>query len=103
MTIHKAKGLEAPIVLLPWADFELKPRTDSLFWTDQLSDQYSKYKLLPLSFTSDLQDSHFANAYQQELLEGLTEGLNTVYVAFTRARQRLHVCSVVPSGKIAVR
>jgi len=101
MTIHKAKGLEAPIVLLPWADFELKPRTDSLFWTDQLSDQYSKYKLLPLSFTSDLQHSHFANAYQQELLEGLTEGLNTVYVAFTRARQRLHVCSVVPSAKIA--
>ena len=99
MTIHKAKGLEAPIVLLPWADFELKPRKDSLFWTDQLSDQYRKYKLLPLSFTSDLQDSHFANAYQQELLEGLTEGLNTVYVAFTRARQRLYVCSVIPSAK----
>ena len=101
MTIHKAKGLEAPIVLLPWADFDLKPRTDSLFWTDQLSGQYSKYKLLPLSFTRDLQDSHFANAYQQELLEGLTEGLNTVYVAFTRARQRLHVCSVTPSAKVA--
>ncbi len=101
MTIHKAKGLEAPIVLLPWADFELKPRKDSLFWTDQLSHQYRKYKLLPLSFTRDLQDSHFANAYQQELLEGLTEGLNTVYVAFTRARQRLYVCSVAPSGRVA--
>lgn len=101
MTIHKAKGLEAPIVLLPWADFALKPRQDSLFWTDQLSDQYSKYKLLPLSFTRDLQDSHFAKAYQQEMLEGLTEGLNTVYVAFTRARQRLYICSVIPSGKLA--
>ena len=100
MTIHKAKGLEAPIVLLPWADFELKPNKDSLFWTDKLSSQYAKYKLLPLSFTSDLMDSHFAQAYQQELLEGLTEGLNTVYVAFTRARQRLYVCSVRPRSKV---
>ena len=100
MTIHKAKGLEAPIVLMPWADFQLKPNKDSLFWTDQLTSQYEKYKLLPLSFTSDLMDSHFAQAYQQELLEGLTEGLNTVYVAFTRARQRLYVCSVKPGRKV---
>jgi ATP-dependent exoDNAse (exonuclease V) beta subunit len=102
MTIHKAKGLEAPIVILPRADFELKPRKDSLFWTDQLSEPYTKYKLLPLSYTSDLLESHFADAYQKELIEGLTEGLNTIYVAFTRARQRLYVYSVKPSsGKVA--
>ncbi len=100
MTIHKAKGLEAPIVLIPWADFELKPRKDTLFWTDQLPDRYAKYKLLPLSFSSELIDSKFADAYRQELLEGLTEGLNTVYVAFTRARQRLYVGSYQPSGTL---
>jgi ATP-dependent exoDNAse (exonuclease V) beta subunit len=100
MTIHKAKGLESPIVLLPWADFELKPRKDTLFWTDQLPDRYAKYKLLPLSFSSELTDSRFADAYRQELLEGLTEGLNTVYVAFTRARQRLYVGSYQPSGSL---
>ena len=101
MTIHKAKGLEAPIVLMPWADFELKPRKDSLFWTGQLPDQYAKYKLLPLSFSAELVDSQFAGAYRKELLEGLTEGLNTVYVAFTRARQRLYVCSYQPSRAVA--
>ena len=99
MTIHKAKGLESPIVLIPWADYELKPRSDSLFWTDQLPSQYEKYKLLPLSFSKELLESQFAEAYQREFLEGLTEGLNTVYVAFTRARQQLHVCSVVPYKK----
>ena len=46
-------------------------------------------------------ESDFSEAYQQELLEGLTEALNTVYVAFTRARQRLYVCSMTP-GKIAI-
>ncbi|GJM27593.1 MAG: DNA helicase [Cyclobacteriaceae bacterium] len=101
MTIHKAKGLESPIVLIPWADFELKPRKDNLFWTDELSAQFSKYKLLPLSFSSELMDSYFSSAYQQELLEGLTEGLNTVYVAFTRARQRLYVNSIKPTRSIA--
>jgi len=101
MTIHKAKGLEAPIVLLPWADFELKPRKETLFWTDQLPGRYAKFKLLPLSFSADLTNSQFATAYRQELLEGLTEGLNTVYVAFTRARQRLYVCSYRPSRDVS--
>ena len=97
MTIHKAKGLEAPLVIMPWTDFELKPRQDTLYWTDQLPGPYKKYKLLPLSFTSDLLLSHFSASYQQELLEGLIEGLNTMYVAFTRARQRLYVCASQPS------
>jgi len=99
MTIHKAKGLESPIVMVPWADFELKPRGDSLFWTETLTGPYQKYKLLPLSFTNDLMDSQFAEAFQQELLEGLIEGLNTVYVAFTRAGQRLYVNSKMQSKK----
>lgn len=102
MTIHKAKGLEAPIVFIPWADYELKPRKDTLFWTDQLPERYAKFKLLPLSFSADLIDSQFADAYRQELLEGLTEGLNSVYVAFTRARQRLYVCSYRPSRDVDV-
>ncbi len=98
MTIHKAKGLEAPIVVIPKADFELKPRKDSIFWTDYLTTQYQRFKLLPLSFSKELLDSHFQQAYRQELLEGLIEGLNVTYVAFTRPRHELYVNSVKPSS-----
>lgn len=97
MTIHKAKGLEAPIVVVPRADFELKPRKDTIFWTDRLPPQYDRFKLLPLSFSSDLLQSHFAEAFRRELMEGLIEGLNVAYVAFTRARDRLHVFTVKSS------
>ena len=98
MTIHKAKGLEAPVVVIPKADFELKPRKDSIFWTDYLTEQYQRFRLLPLSFSKDLLDSHFDQAYQQELLEGLIEGLNVTYVAFTRPRSELYINSVRPSS-----
>ncbi len=97
MTIHKAKGLEAPLVIVPKADFEIKPRKDSIFWTDQLLAQYEQFRLLPLSFSSELTESHFAVGYRRELLEGLVEGLNMAYVAFTRARDRLYIMSQTPS------
>ena len=96
MTIHKAKGLEAPIVIVPKADFEIKPRQDTIFWTDQLLPQYQQFQLLPLSFNKELTESHFDQGFRQELLEGLVEGLNMAYVAFTRARDRLYVMTERP-------
>ncbi|MEO1054807.1 MAG: UvrD-helicase domain-containing protein [Bacteroidota bacterium] len=91
MTIHKAKGLEAPIVIIPFADFALRTKANSTFWTDQLSDDYEAYKLLPLNYSKNLMDSSFDGAYRQELLEGLVDRLNVTYVAFTRPREQLYV------------
>ena len=90
-TVHQAKGLEAPIVILPFANFDLKPLPRSTFWTDKLADQFQDFKLLPVDFSNKLLESDFDEAYREELVEELLERLNVAYVAFTRARDQLYL------------
>lgn len=91
MTVHKAKGLERPIVIMPFANFDLRTKGYTTFWTDKLSDKYDPFRLLPLNFSSKLLETDFAEAYKYELQDGMVERLNSVYVAFTRAITRLYV------------
>lgn len=93
MTVHKAKGLEKPIVMLPYANYLMKPLPNSIFWTSLLPEQYKKYKLLPFNFVKDLLESDFSKAFKHELLEGMLERLNVVYVAMTRPKERLYIYS----------
>jgi len=95
MTIHKAKGLESPIVIVPFAGskFELKTRKNTTIWVNELPENLSKYESLPVNFSDNLVDSDFIDAYKDELLEGMIERLNVVYVAFTRPQERLYIFS----------
>ncbi len=65
MTIHKAKGLESPIVIVPFAGskFELKTRKNTTIWVDELPENLSKYESLPVNFSDNLVDSDFIDAY----------------------------------------
>lgn len=93
-TIHQAKGLQRPIVIVPFAgdNFEMKTK-DSIFWTRKLPEQFQQFQLLPLRFNNQLLDSDFSEAYRTELMEGIVDRLNVAYVAFTRAEERLYVFS----------
>jgi len=96
MTIHKAKGLEKPVVIIPFASYSLSPR--GTFWTTKLG-RYDEYGILPLNFSKDLANSHFTEAYSQEFMEGTLERLNQTYVAFTRPKERLYVFAEEPRNK----
>lgn len=93
MTIHKAKGLEAPVIIIPFANSYLKPKSDSIFWTSQLEGPYQEYGLLPLVMNKKLKESHFDQAFREEQLEGMIERLNVAYVSFTRPKDRLYIFS----------
>lgn len=90
MTVHKSKGLESPVVFFPYSKKAYNSR--GLFWTDQIPERFSDFKLLPLDFGSKLKDNEFNPAYELELSESILERLNVHYVAFTRAKNRLYVC-----------
>ncbi|MGH6893609.1 MAG: double-strand break repair helicase AddA [Dongiaceae bacterium] len=86
MTAHGAKGLESPIVFL--ADQRRQPKAPSgLFWTEIADAQ------VPIWSPNKAADDPIAAAARAEALRRQQEEENRLlYVALTRAEERLYVC-----------
>jgi ATP-dependent exoDNAse (exonuclease V) beta subunit/CRISPR/Cas system-associated exonuclease Cas4 (RecB family) len=85
MTIHKSKGLEFPVVILPDINFttELKSFKKYLFETDGTILYSTLKEESPIPMISEL--------HKTELNQQFTDVLNLCYVAFTRPESRLYV------------
>ncbi len=85
MTVHGAKGLQAPIVFLP--DTVRMPRYDTgLLWTRE-------EKPVPLwSPFSEYDDKHYRALKEIERLDTEREYRRLLYVAMTRAEDELYIC-----------
>ncbi|MDX2283776.1 MAG: 3'-5' exonuclease [Bacteroidia bacterium] len=92
MTIHKAKGLEFPVVILPLANWQLGVSSRELVWADA-SETGSPFPRLPVRMTLSLEKTVFAPVYAQEQLDSYLDNLNLLYVACTRPEYRLYVLS----------
>lgn len=116
MTIHKAKGLEAHTVFIPFAHFHTEyDHQDDIIWCDiatsatqitsteansnELQTIIKGIPAIPVSRNSTkmIKDSVFATDYEEEHLQMRIDALNELYVAFTRARNNLFVWSTKPS------
>ena len=86
MSVHGAKGLEAPIVILPDTSTRAQPLGVSLI--DDLEDGL----LWPPRKDEDCQASREAKEARKAAAE--RESSRLLYVALTRARDRLIVCGV---------
>jgi ATP-dependent exoDNAse (exonuclease V) beta subunit len=84
MTIHKAKGLEFPIVILPQLDYYLQFMSNSKFLID--AGEQMIYKNLSLS--SGIIPVRLFAEEEKELI--LTDKMNLFYVAMTRPENRLY-------------
>ncbi len=101
LTIHKSKGLEFKIALIPYCTWELTSSRGSFIWCKPPVAPFDKLELIPLAFTSRLKDTLFAGDYYQEFLRQLIDNLNLLYVAFTRAREGLFVlCKPAGTGPV---
>jgi len=102
-TVHKAKGLAYGIVIVPFADWSLTPHLGTLLWGRL--DAADKHALdlpgLPDVTVvrlnqSTLSHTVLAGQDTEERAKTLLDGLNTLYVAFTRPRHRLYILSKTP-------
>lgn len=93
MTIHKAKGLEFKICMIPLLDWSVThlPTMAPTLWVDTQSTQFSEVPYLPLKHSSSLKNSVFAVDYWEEEVKSFLDNLNLLYVAFTRAGDALMV------------
>ncbi|WP_339697117.1 UvrD-helicase domain-containing protein [uncultured Roseivirga sp.] len=98
LTIHKSKGLESPIVFIPFANWDILPNANThQFWTKNIPEQYQSLQYIPLDFSkSTLLKSYFQEDYYTEATESALDILNKTYVAFTRPREKLYLAAPMP-------
>ena len=98
-TVHKAKGLAYGVVIVPFADWSLEPHRGTLLW-GHLEAGQKPIELMPdvavVSLSKGIQQTVLGGQYDEEREKTFLEGLNTLYVAFTRPRHRLYVISKRP-------
>ncbi|PZO00413.1 MAG: double-strand break repair helicase AddA [Alphaproteobacteria bacterium] len=86
MTVHGAKGLEAPIVILPDTTARAKAQGPTLMPVEQ-ADGSEAWLMCPGSEKEDCEASGEARQARQDRVDA--ETLRLLYVALTRARDRI--------------
>jgi len=103
LTIHKAKGLEFPVVILPFLGwgFDHDGTKDNILWCEgALADApFNRLPVIPLKYSSKLANTYWAEAYYQEKLKAYLDNLNLLYVAFTRPIEVLIGFAKLPKPK----
>jgi len=98
MSIHKSKGLQFPVVFMPFADWKLTPDSRDVMWVESSDEPFSRFGKNPVSPGKAMNDSVFSKSYRQETIQAVTDNINLMYVAFTRAEEELHV--FIPGSEI---
>lgn len=94
ITSHKSKGLQYPIVFVPFCNFDMNSRSKPVWY----QSPYQEGENLPVDYKSELENTKFIASYQKEFAKWHLESLNVLYVAFTRAETALYVhCEPPPS------
>lgn len=97
MTIHKSKGLEFDVVIVPALD--RKSRSDDspvLLWQQRLNAQGETELLMaPLTGKSSVKHPTYNHLRQEDTKKSQLENCRLLYVACTRARKRLYLSAQV--------
>ncbi|NRA13236.1 MAG: UvrD-helicase domain-containing protein [Crocinitomicaceae bacterium] len=91
MTIHKSKGLEFPVVLIPTLNFSMNIKSNFLVGIDN----FIVYKLP----TQKEVLKPLIDLYNKEMNQIITDNVNLCYVAMTRPVERLYIQNDFESKK----
>ena len=93
MTIHKSKGLDFKVVVIPFCEWEIDKKSNyfinNILWCKPTEAPFNDIPLIPVEYSSVLGKSIFAENYFDEQMHQYIDNLNVAYVAFTRARNEL--------------
>lgn len=93
-TIHKSKGLERKVVVIPYCNWSLDPAVnDNIVWAapDEKGDPLASVGRFPVEYKSAMSDSIFSDEYYREKVYSHVDNVNMLYVALTRAKEALYV------------
>jgi len=95
MTVHKSKGLEFKVVIFSGGNINSSRNTIKSAWVNPYDDLIPELKVAHLKLTKELDDTEFQYLKDTENGKTRLDMLNMVYVAFTRAEERLYVISAI--------
>jgi len=100
MTIHKSKGLEFPVVLFPFANWNATSERDAKSWVeiDEPELQDLPTSLIPLGKQLESSTLYLQGVYKEHKAKVLLDNLNMLYVALTRPKTRLYIYTS-PKGR----
>jgi ATP-dependent exoDNAse (exonuclease V) beta subunit len=91
MTVHKSKGLQFPVVLLPFAYSERRKPVQS--WVDNTEHLPEGLPAARLPVSKNLNPTAFESLVEEEDNKRSLDMLNLLYVATTRAEDALYIIS----------
>ena len=97
LTIHKAKGLENKVIIMPRCSWSLEPLDSSgyisnIVWSKAAPNEHlDDVGMFPVSFNKSVAESLFADGYFRETIYTCVDALNMLYVATTRPKEQLHI------------
>ena len=95
ITVHKAKGLEFPYLIFPYAETVERFHDNDMHWchlhTEGTPFCPEAEGIYPLAFNGNLEKTLFAEDLHHEMDMQDVDNLNIFYVAMTRAEKCLHV------------
>ncbi len=91
LTIHKSKGLEFKVVLLPFLSWTLDHPSygQPILWLRPGEEPFNKLGIVPVKYGKNLGETIFRDNYTEEKYSVYLDSINLLYVAFTRARDML--------------
>ena len=96
MTIHRSKGLEFPVVILPFSDSKVEAGKKNL-WIDIQNPKIPELVAAIVPTNVALEKTAYAHLYEEEKNKSLLDNLNVMYVALTRAEERIYVFTGKPT------
>ncbi|MDQ3191098.1 MAG: UvrD-helicase domain-containing protein [Bacteroidota bacterium] len=98
ITIHKSKGLEFPVVIFPFANWKTKNSKDN-FWINLEEGSAAKLSSAVVPANKQLEATIYAPLYSDEVNKSKLDNMNILYVAMTRAEDRLYIISSISRYK----
>ena len=94
MTIHKAKGLEFPAVIILY-----KEKSKAQNYNYFVEEKKERLSLLKITKTIKGVEEKLKNLHEEKRIGSIVDELNTLYVAFTRAKSEMHIVGVKKAEK----
>ena len=103
MTIHKSKGLEFPVVIMPFAEEDYNKKPKDKLWLNAGEEEFGLPKvLIDNSGAVEGFGDEASIVYNLKKQEELLDNINVLYVGLTRAEEQLYVISAMNLDKNGV-